>query len=670
MSKKDEDFMSLWGKKAGANPQASVIGGLQKQITERDKEIEKLTAQLTTIKARLAEDVKILEESEKTLNAQAGQIQELKNQLYGKGGAPPDKGEASGAASDMQSPVAENKQLKKQIKDFQDKIYVFSMLPDRITELEKKNEKLTRMIDQYEANEKKLTDTVKKLSIGAGSEDIVLDLQDQVKKQEDKIKQLQAQLETAKEQAMFPTEAAGSADSDVRQLKLNLANLTSELNRAKLSGQEEKDRRIELEAKVDILKRTLEGAKQSGGLQGANVGNLQAEVKTKTSLISDLEGKIRKLEADVEANANSLTIALDKTKTVEKENQALRGKVASVEEKYKDATLRFENLVASKTKGQAGSPIEVEMKALRAKVDTLSSQNETLASEKSGLEEQLKAASAQKGSESLIKDLQGKLTKQKQQIELLEADNKALQESAASASKAGPAVDVDKIQAENASLKAEIDVMKQAGKGGDAALRNLVADLQTKLSQQKLEVAKLKKENVKLSSYKDSGEKIEYLEKQVAQLKEGGKEKMGGEETAGPAQPGGPLSTLVSDLQSKLNSAKAIMTKQEADLKKLESKLRDYQTKERMIEDKLGMADTKLASATKKDLESSQKVDELASYKKKSSDDEVIISQLNNQLQDATERATKAETLVKDRDAELKELEDKVQNLRDALAHK
>ncbi len=668
MSKKDEDFMSLWGKKAGANPQASVIGGLQKQISERDKEIEKLNQQLMTIKARLAEDVKILEESEKTLNSQAAQIQEFKNQLYGKGGAPPDKSDVSGAAPDMQSAVGENKQLKSKVKELQDKIYVFSMLPDRITELEKKNEKLTRMIDQYEANEKKLTDTVKKLSIGAGSEDIVLDLQDKVKKQEDKIKQLQSQLDTAKEQAMFTPEAAGSADADVRQLKQNLANLTSDLNRAKLTGQEERDRRIELEAKVDILKKTLEGAKQSG-LQGANVGNLQAEVKAKTALITDLEGKIRKLEGDVEENSKSLYKAQEKTKTMEKENQTLRDKVASVEEKYKDATLRFENMVASKTKG-GPSPIEAEMKSLRAKIDALSGENEKLASEKSALEAQVKEAGAQKGSESLIKDLQSKLNKQKQQIDQLEGEAKQLRESAASASKAGPAVDIEKIQAENASLKAEMDVMKQAGKGGDAALRGLVADLQTKLSQQKLEVAKLKKENVKLSSYKDAGEKIEFLEKQVAQLKEEGKGKAGGEEGPASAQPSGPLSALVSDLQSKLNSAKTSLNAREGEIKKLENKLRDYATKERMIEDKLSMADSKLTSATKKDLEASQKGDELAAFKKKSEDDEVIITQLNGQVKDLNERVTKAETLVKDRDAELRELEEKVQNLRDALAHK
>lgn len=668
---KDEDFMSLWGKKTGANPQASVIGGLQKQIAERDKEIEKANQQLTTLKARLAEDVKILEESEKTLNAQANQIQDLKNQLYGKGGAPDKSAESGAAPADMKSAVSENKQLRSKVKEMQDKIYVFSMLPDRITELEKKNEKLTRMIDQYEANEKKLTDTVKKLSIGAGSEDIVLDLQNQVKKQEDQIRQLQTQLEAAKEQAMFPTESAGSSDADVRQLKQNIANLTAELNRAKLNGQDEKDRRIELEAKVDILKRTLEGAKQTGGLQGANVGNLQAEVRSKTLSISELEGKIRKLEAEEADNVKLLNSIQDKSRAMEKENQTLKDKVASVEEKYKDATLRFENLVASKQKGQVVNPYETEAKALRAKVETLSAENEKLTSERSGLEEQVKAANVQKGSETSIKDLQGKLNKQKQQVEQLENENKELRESVAAAKSSAP-VDVDKIQAENASLKAEMDVMKQAGKGGDAALRNLVADLQTKLSQQKLEVAKLKKENVKLSSYKDAGEKIEFLEKQVAQLKGG--VKAGGEEvttpTAQPAAPAGPLSALVTDLQSKLNSAKAIMAKQEADLKKLEGKLRDYQTKERMIEDKLGMADSKLASATKKDLEASQKVDELTAFKKKSEDDETIIAQLNAQLKDATERLTKAETLVKDRDAELKELEDKVQNLRDALAHK
>jgi len=77
--------MSLREKKAGANPQTSVIGGLQKQIAEKDKEIEKLNQQLTTVKARLAEEVKILEESEKTINTQVSQIQELKNQVYGKG---------------------------------------------------------------------------------------------------------------------------------------------------------------------------------------------------------------------------------------------------------------------------------------------------------------------------------------------------------------------------------------------------------------------------------------------------------------------------------------------------------------------------------------------------------------------------------------------------------
>src|SRR4030042_3537610 len=84
MSDKD-DFMSVWGKKASANPQNSVIGGLQKQIADRDKEIEKLKLELTTIKTRLTEGVKILEESEKTINSQATQIQELKTQLYGKG---------------------------------------------------------------------------------------------------------------------------------------------------------------------------------------------------------------------------------------------------------------------------------------------------------------------------------------------------------------------------------------------------------------------------------------------------------------------------------------------------------------------------------------------------------------------------------------------------------
>ncbi len=770
-----EDFMSLWGKKAGANPQASVIGGLQKQIGERDKEIEKLNQQLTTIKARLAEDVKILEESEKTLNLQAIQIQDLKNQVYGKGKAPPDKPDVIAALPpDLASAVLENKQLKGKVNELQEKIYVFSMLPDRITDLEKKNEKLTRMIDQYEVNEKKLTETVKKLSIGAGAEDIVLNLQDKVKTQDEKIKQLEAQLDTAKEQAMFPVETATSTDVDTRQLKQNLANLTSELKQAKLTSEEERNRRIELEAKVDILKKTLESTKQSGS-HDAKKGNLQAEISAKTSLVAELETKIRKIEGDTAEQAKLFLSVQEKNRTAEKENKTLRDKVTSVEEKYKDATLRFENLVAAKTKGEGGFSLEAEMRTLRSKVDALSSEKQSLASEKRDLELQVKELSGKKGPGESVSQFHDKLIRQNKElagdIEKYKSENAALKadlEKVKSAGKEvsakkgsleeqvkaviaqkGPEVsdsdfqeklirqnkelsrDMERILAENDSLKAQLYAINNPDKGGsakkgsleeqvktamtqkvpeasasdfqnklirqnrelageidrlklqisalktgagtskspvtdtDPGLQGLVTDLQTKLNQQKLEITKLKRENEDLSSHKDAGEKIEELEKQLTELKGAGKGNAGGEETSN-----GPLSSLVSDLQAKLSSTKTSLNMREAEVKKLENKLRDYATKERMIEDKLAMADSKLASATRKDLEASQKGEEFAVLQKKCEENEAMVSQLNGQIRDLTEQLAKAQGLVKDRNAELKELEDKVQNLRDALARK
>lgn len=114
----------MWGKKQAKNPQASVIGGLQKQVAERDEEIEQLNQQITALKTRLAEGLKVLEDSEKVIDAQGKEIQELKNMLRHKGNKPGSEGKGlstetalTGASSLTEALTAEIDALRAECED-------------------------------------------------------------------------------------------------------------------------------------------------------------------------------------------------------------------------------------------------------------------------------------------------------------------------------------------------------------------------------------------------------------------------------------------------------------------------------------------------------------------------------------------------------------------------
>ena len=158
-----DKYVNIWKSKADNAPKQSIIGSLQKLLTEKDEQLYTLQNQLNALKERMAENVNVMEEMEKKFVEQQSLIDEL--QQGGHSGAPmvlkPNVPAAPAIAGGDKQTVDK---LRKQISELENKMYIMSQLPDHIQELEGKIEKQNKQLEQYEDNEEKLRETIRKLS--------------------------------------------------------------------------------------------------------------------------------------------------------------------------------------------------------------------------------------------------------------------------------------------------------------------------------------------------------------------------------------------------------------------------------------------------------------------------------------------------------------------------
>ncbi|MHA1732317.1 MAG: hypothetical protein ACTSU5_10250 [Promethearchaeota archaeon] len=712
MAKKKEDFLSLWKKDNQKTPSTSIIAGLQQQIAQKDSEIERLNEKMISLKTRINEDIQIMEQTEVVIKKQQEEINRLKSRAGGRVLSSFDRlsppsvdsdstGSLGGASSSTlgagsSGPQSEEvKQYKLKIKELEDKIYIFSQLPDRITKLEEKNAKLNQMIDDYERNEQKLMETIKKLTLDEGGEGVVGELQEKVERQKTRIKALEKKLEEAGGEISLSlgSEKEEKMEAELKQMRDSVITLTQANNDLKMQLDAAIRSQTELEAKNDILRKTVAQLQASSG-SSSEIETLKAKVSEYEGVVADLEGRLKALEGEKASLEAQLSLGnTDKVEELTNENLKLKARVKDLEEKNRDASIRFENLVAKVQESQRGDPtleklhkseaelselqdkfgkLEVDYKALKAEKEGLLTQVEEL---RGMLEEAQKAAKAPapvpipsppESSPALVDDLQKKLNRYKGEVEKLKAELEQVDEFKRKATEA------DALKRRVEELEEQLKVEQAASSGGD--MRALVTDLQKRLSHQKALVQKLTSEKEQLEKYREAGEKAREMEARMKELEE---ELAHAKETAAPAAGAAPasasplsgnLSGLVQELQRKMNHTKVALRNREERIKELEQELGDYRTKSQLIERQMKEADERLAMVKSQE----EKLDAIA----------LEISELKAALGEKTTQyeevrrdrdATKAELeetkrLLADREAELRELEDRVAKLREALA--
>lgn len=531
------DYAQLWKDKKEGAPKQSIISSLQKLLVEKDEAIYNLQTQITALKQQQTEHMQIMDQMEQEFIKQKARIEELE---AGGGGGKISRPTIPGGSADFSNapPSAKQQidQLNKQLREMENKLYVFSHLPDRITQLEEKIEKQNKIIENYETNEEKMRATIRKLSGETGSQSVMQEM-------EQKIQQLTRELNTLKGQTDQKSAPVSFDDEEGDSLRRQLIAITDEKNRLLSQLSDSQNKNQEAQAKLEAARKTIMSLQASAG-QAANVNDLQnrlmqidAESKAKDNTILQLQKKISDLSNQKPiGNPATPSANMAQLSELQMENQKLKATLEDTKQKLRTEQIKIEDIVSQAQRSGKGVDLSLKVSELNAQVQTLSSENAALKQDLDAKEKQLKSASG---------DLIGTLN---MKIERLTSVNKKLEEDLKKA-KSESSLGVPKpiggpkfipgaplIREVDSGVKEDPKVMEELNQ-----LRKQVAEKDNQISKLSQEVAE--------------------AQTQLAQMK------IAGPQDASNAN----MMSLLSDLQMKNKKLKEQLRQRDEELAKLKS---------------------------------------------------------------------------------------------------
>jgi len=184
------DYRQLWEDKSGEAPKESVIAGLQKLINNKQDEIIEMDAQVQGLKGRIQEYNEILVDMEKEYKQQQQRIKELEAELGG------DSSSSYSSTSVQEAEGSGNalkvRQLQAKLNEMQNKLFIYSNLPSRITDLEGKLEEKDEIIDEYADKVEDLRKRMNNLSEDEGAKKVIANMEDKIERQKETIKKIRS----------------------------------------------------------------------------------------------------------------------------------------------------------------------------------------------------------------------------------------------------------------------------------------------------------------------------------------------------------------------------------------------------------------------------------------------------------------------------------------------
>ena len=352
---KNIDFIELWKKGGEGAPRASIIGGLQKLLNNKEKELLELKSENQSLRAQIAENIALLDEAEKVIAEQTSEIENLRAGFItvdeqGKRilkPSMPSVSKDSGQKMDEQT-ARKIAIYEQQIRSLEEKLYIYSTLPDRITQLEQQKEELTKKLDQYVDREESLRNTIKRLTSGMDDKATV----EAVMKENDELKQKLNELQ----QKVATAIGAGDESAQLDLLQNTIRKIETEKSFLNQQVNELMSQKSMMESKLQEVQNQLR-ALQTAGNQGlAQEQALQYQTK-----ISALQQEINKMREGMKVEPVQL----------QKEVTALRAENAQLKKE-----------VEEKSKAQ---PVDEFVKDLQAQIQKLKAQNKKLQEELTGV---------------------------------------------------------------------------------------------------------------------------------------------------------------------------------------------------------------------------------------------------------------------------------------------
>jgi chromosome segregation ATPase len=347
---KNIDFIELWKKGGEGAPRASIIGGLQKLLNNKEKELIELKTENQSLRAQIAENIALLDEAEKVIAEQTSEIENLRAGFVsvdeqGKKILKPsmpaiskDSGQKMDEATLRKIAIYEQ-----QIRSLEEKLYIYSNLPDRITQLEQQKDELTKKLDQYVDREESLRNTIKRLTSGMDDKATI----ESVMKENEELKQKLNTLQQKGGSVSGGDEAAqiDLLQSTIRKIETEKSFLTQQVN-------ELMSQKSLMENKLQEVQNQLR-ALQTAGNQGlAQEQALQYQTK-----ISALQQELNKIREASKIDPVQL----------QKEVTALRAENAQIKKELEE-----------KSRAQ---PVDEFVQDLQAQVQRLKAQNKKLQDE-------------------------------------------------------------------------------------------------------------------------------------------------------------------------------------------------------------------------------------------------------------------------------------------------
>ena len=352
---KNIDFIELWKKGGEGAPRASIIGGLQKLLNNKEKELLELKSENQSLRAQIAENIALLDEAEKVIAEQTSEIENLRLGFttvddQGKKILKPSMptiSKDSGQKMDEQT-LRKIAIYEQQIRSLEEKLYIYSNLPDRITQLEQQKEELTKKLDQYVDREESLRNTIKRLTSGMDDKATV----ESVMKENEELKQKLNELQ----QKVAKAVSAGDESAQIDLLQNTIRKIETEKSFLNQQVNELMSQKSNIESKLQEVQNQLR-ALQTAGNQGlAQEQALQYQTK-----ISALQQEINKMREGMTVDP----VQLQKEVTVlRSENTQLK---REVEEKSK------------------AQPVDEFVRDLQAQIQKLKAQNKKLQDELTAL---------------------------------------------------------------------------------------------------------------------------------------------------------------------------------------------------------------------------------------------------------------------------------------------
>ncbi len=347
---KNIDFIELWKKGGEGAPRASIIGGLQKLLNNKEKELIELKTENQSLRAQIAENIALLDEAEKVIAEQTSEIENLRAGFVsvdeqGKKILKPsmpaiskDSGQKIDEATLRKIAIYEQ-----QIRSLEEKLYIYSNLPDRITQLEQQKDELTKKLDQYVDREESLRNTIKRLTSGMDDKATI----ESVMKENEELKQKLNALQQKGGSVSGGDEAAqiDLLQSTIRKIETEKSFLAQQVN-------ELMSQKSLMENKLQEVQNQLR-ALQTAGNQGlAQEQALQYQTK-----ISALQQELNKIREASKIDPVQL----------QKEVTALRAENAQIKKELEE-----------KSRAQ---PVDEFVQDLQAQVQRLKAQNKKLQDE-------------------------------------------------------------------------------------------------------------------------------------------------------------------------------------------------------------------------------------------------------------------------------------------------